>query len=89
MTDQEMSYRETVSEVSNRVRAGADVEQVIRFMRDSGLDVMDSIMALKDAKVLSGHDAKLAVFQSPIWADTIGSYDEFHNALISEIDRES
>lgn len=86
MSGERMSYDEVVAEISNRIREES-VEAVIRFMREAGLDVTDSITALKDAGILSTNDAKLAVFKSEAWADTIEPYKEFHAALIEEVDR--
>lgn len=82
-----MSYDELVSEIRSRAREGANIEDTIRFMRESGLDVMDSIMALKDAKLLGANDAKRAVFKSAVWADAIEPYQGLHDVLIEEIDR--
>jgi len=47
---------------------GHDIEAVIRFLKDCGLDFLDSISALRRAG-LEPDEAKRAVYNGSAWAD--------------------
>jgi hypothetical protein len=68
MTDQERRITDAAFGVRNRLDAGHDIEAVIRFLKDSGLDFLDSISALRRAG-LEPNEAKRAVYNSSAWAD--------------------
>jgi hypothetical protein len=68
MTDQARRTTNAASGARNRLVAGHDIEAVIRFLKDSGLDFLDSISALRRAG-LDPDEAKRAVYHSSAWAD--------------------
>jgi hypothetical protein len=68
MTDQERRITDAAAGVRNRLDAGHGIEAVIRFLKDSGLDFLGSISALRRA-CLEPNEAKRAVYNSSAWAD--------------------
>lgn len=77
---------EIISVVRSRLRDGVDAEQVIRFMRDAGLDEVDCIDVLASVDMYSLKEAKLIVHQSLTWADTRSIRSNFHERLIREVE---
>jgi hypothetical protein len=71
---------------------GADIETVIRLMRNSGLNQPDSITLLTECTGVDLGDAQSAVLESTAWADqrerNIQIQDELAQAL-SELSQES
>jgi hypothetical protein len=68
MTDQEWRMTDATPGVLNRLAAAHDIEAVIRFLKDSRLDFLDSISALRRAG-LEPNEVKRAVYNSSAWAD--------------------
>ena len=60
---------------------GANVEDVIRTLRDSGFSKVHSIKALVDLGQANMSEAKHIVHNSQTWADVRERDEEFHRKL--------
>lgn len=70
------------------LQAGADVDDVIRAMREGGLSVIDCIEVLYTSGQYTADEAKDVVFNSAAWADKKEVHKTFHDELIRGIDDE-
>ncbi len=61
--------REIEADVAKLRRAGADIEMLLRFMRDRGFNELDSIDALVRVVHLDLGQAQDAIFDCETWAD--------------------
>ncbi|GIG60128.1 hypothetical protein Lfu02_45000 [Longispora fulva] len=62
---------QVVAAARDQLAAGADLDEVISYLRRAGLGEPDSVTAVR---VLTGSDlgtARLVVHHSPVWADQL------------------
>lgn len=78
-------YCEMTSIVGVKIRDGESIEQVVRYMRDSGLDAAESIDVLASVGPYSLGESKRVVLNSSTWADLRASHEDFHQGLIDDI----
>lgn len=67
------------------MKAGADVELVLLFFRDRGLDQCDSIIAIRALTAMSHNEAKKLVCLSKAWADRFDSVQQLHDQAVKAI----
>ena len=60
------------------MKAGADVEMILLFLRDRGFDQIDSIRALIILTGMPHDEAKKLVCLSKAWADRFESVQDLH-----------
>jgi hypothetical protein len=65
----------------DRLADGADVEAVIRILRDSGLSKVRSIIALIDLDLANLSEAKIVIHNSPTWDDVRERDEELHRQI--------
>jgi hypothetical protein len=59
---------------------GATVEQVLRYCRDQGLSIIESMQLLKRLLNIPLDEAKRIAHWSETWSDLRSSHDNFHDA---------
>lgn len=64
---------ETVADVEKLYQAGADIEMLVFFMRERGLNQFDSLKALLKITPLSMKEAKSAIDESKTWSEYYSS----------------
>jgi hypothetical protein len=69
-----------------RRREGDDVDDVIWFLRESGLSVIDCIKVVMSIENVGLGRAKEIVHFSAAWADTRPQNEEFHKRLAQNLD---
>ena len=60
---------------------GANVEAIVRLLRDEGLSKVHSIKVLVDLGLADMGEAKRVVHRSPTWADVRERDDDFQQKL--------
>ena len=65
----------------DRLRAGRDLDEVLRLLRANGFTMIDSIKATMELKGVSVAEAKEIVHASGAWSDRREAHDAFHRAL--------
>jgi hypothetical protein len=76
-----------ILEASRRIELGWVVDDVIQFLRDSGVDASDSIWILVKTGRLTPKEAKHAAINSPAWTDIRGPIAALREMVISEVMR--
>jgi len=61
---------------------------VIGYLREAGMDVMDTIWILQKTRTMAPADAKKAVLNSPVWSETRADIEAFHEALVHDLERD-
>jgi hypothetical protein len=67
------------------MKAGADVELVLLFLRDRGLDQGASITAICALTAMPHHEAKKLVCCSKAWVDHFDSVEHLHDVALKAI----
>lgn len=60
---------------------GASQEEVLRYLREANLEVIDSIKVLRRATGMDLLAAKRAVHSSQTWRDRLDAHERFHDAV--------
>ena len=71
--------RAVLEDARELVKAGADVELILLFLRDKGLDQIDSILTIRALMEISNAEAKKLIAFSKAWADRFDSVQELHD----------
>ena len=61
------------------MKAGADVELILLFLRDRGLDQIDSINSIQALMEMSNAEAKKLICTSKTWTDRFQSVQDLHD----------
>jgi len=64
-------------------------DEAIAFLRAAGMSKIQSMAALVEGLGLSLQQAKVAVHESPTWADVREHDDRFHDSLFEVLGKES
>jgi hypothetical protein len=67
------------------LKAGADLELVLLFLRDRGLNQGDSIIAMCALTSMLHNEAKKLVCLSKAWADRFDSVQQLHDQALKAI----
>lgn len=78
--------RRVIKTARERLVAGGDLEEVLRFLRANGFSVIDSIKATMEVTGASLAAAKKKVHRSEAWRDRRGTHDEFHRTLVEDVE---
>lgn len=78
--------RRVIKTARERLVAGGDLEEVLRFLRANGFSVIDSIKATMELTGASLATAKETVHRSEAWRDRRGTHDEFHRTLVEDVE---
>lgn len=62
--------------------SGAGTDAVVRFLRDAGLTITESMEAMMAAYGMSLSQAKATVTASPVWSVEVRAADQLHEELI-------
>lgn len=78
---QQDQYDEIAARARELFHSGADVEQVIAFLRASGLSQVWSAKVLVEVARMPLDDAKDAIHLSPTWADVRSAAEALHDVI--------
>ncbi|MCP2324526.1 hypothetical protein HDA40_003033 [Hamadaea flava] len=81
----EPDFERLAIEVAERARNGASVETIVRQLRDDGLDMSDSMFAIKKSGIMSAAEAKRAVLRSEVWTQEAAAAIELHEVLLDHL----
>lgn len=76
---------EVTVEECEEVAKNAGREDLIRYMHDRGLSIMDSIKVVRWMYALSLGEAKRIVTAHPIWTNVVRNADTVHEQLIDAL----
>jgi hypothetical protein len=77
-----MSERQNIIDTCReKIACGADLEEVLRTLRNSGFSKVHSIKALVDLGQVNMSEAKRIVHESSTWADVRQRDEEFQQEL--------
>jgi hypothetical protein len=77
---QELPINQAVLEDARRLmKAGADVELILLFLRDRGLDQIDSISTVQVLMGMPNAEAKKLICSSKAWSDRFDSIQDLHD----------
>lgn len=77
-------FDEAIRVATEQASAGADIDEVLRFMRESGFHAAHCIVALAKSGLVEQREAKPTVLRSPVWADVAA----WHESFVREIEEE-
>ncbi|HET9139257.1 hypothetical protein, partial [Actinophytocola sp.] len=83
------TYDLIVSAVRDQDDAGIALDDLLRFMRESGLSITESMRVLVEIGKYSLAASKDVIHHSAVWADQRRQQEEFHEELIQEARRQS
>lgn len=69
------------------IQDGANIEDLLEYMRRTGLSIVESMALLIQLKDMSLVEAKRVVHHSATWADLRDAHDQFHDELFSSIEK--
>jgi len=72
---------------ARKLLAEADLDAALSFLRGEGVSQILSIAIVMRATTMSVHEAKLAVHNSPVWADRKAEQARAIDELIDSADR--
>jgi hypothetical protein len=76
---------ELIVEAGRLAESGRSVDEMIRFLRDSGADAGDCIWIMFKSGKFSLVEAKRVVLNSPVWADIREASIALQEAVIREV----
>ena len=74
--------RGAVRESRSMIERGSTQDDVIRYLRDQGVSITDSIILLREIYNISLGGAKAAVTAHPVWHSTVEANRELHDLAI-------
>lgn len=83
------TYAAVASAVEEKNRAGADLNELIEFMRASGLSIVESMKVLVEVNGYSLPAAKNVLHHSEAWADLREQREAFQEDMIRGLERDS
>jgi hypothetical protein len=83
-----MTKDELIASARARIGSGESMDAVIGFLRDAGMDVMDSIWILQKTRTKTYAEAKMAVLNSPVWLDIRADVEALHEVLVDYLERQ-
>ena len=81
-----MTREDFIAECKGRYDRGADLESLIRYLRESGCSKIDSIAVLAKGCGVGLGEAKERVHLSPTWDDRRKLDDQFHETIVKTVD---
>lgn len=72
--------------IQKMLASGATHEEVLKYLRNSGLEVIDSIKVLRRATGMDLLTAKREVHYSQTWRDRLDAHERFHDAVEQAIE---
>ena len=76
-----------IEKCSGMIADGADIDAVLRVLRDSGFSKVQSMKALVDLNQADMADAKTLVHHSAVWKDVRERDEAFHDQMSEEFER--